>query len=383
MLFTIYFILVLLYLILIAWFNNGFNKVEKFKLQDLKPKTKFSVIIPFRNEAKNLLGLLKSIENLNYPISYFEIILVDDDSNDDSVIIIQKVLDIFRQKSRNTQTDIIKVIKNKRTSSSPKKDAITSAIKIAKYDWIITTDADCILPKYWLDSYDEFIQTKNAIAITGPVRFTGFSSFFTRFQILDTLSLQGITIGGFGIKKPLICNGANFVYSKKAFEQVSGFDGNTSITSGDDVFLLQKFLKEDSSKVHFLKSENAIVTTRVTDGFSEYLQQRLRWASKVSHYKSWFTKLMGLLVLLINMVTVSLIPLYLFDALSLKTIILLFVIKFSIDLLLIFKTARFYRQEHVLLSYVFASLIYPFITVYIAIISSFITYKWKGRAFKK
>ena len=383
MLVSICIIIILIYLILIGWLNNGFNKIKDFKLQDLKPKTKFSIVIPFRNEAENLTALLKSIDNLNYPNSHFEVILVDDESEDTSVEIINKVLDTFRQKSRNTRTDIITIINNNRTSDSPKKDAITSAIKIAKYNWIITTDADCTLPKYWLDSYDEFIQTNNTLAIAGPVKFTGLSSFFTRFQILDTLSLQGATIGSFGIKKPLMCNGANFAYSKKGFEQVNGFEDNNRIASGDDVFLLQKLSEKDISKIHFLKSENAIVTTRVTNGFTEYLQQRLRWASKTTNYKYWFPKFLGLIVLLTNLVIVSVIPLYILEILQGKTAVLLFLIKFSIDLLLIFKTARFYKQEPVLLSYVFASFIYPFITIYITAILPFLSFKWKGRTFKR
>ena len=383
MLVSICIIIILIYLILIGWLNNGFNKIKDFKLQDLKPKTKFSIVIPFRNEAENLTALLKSIDNLNYPNSHFEVILVDDESEDTSVEIINKVLDTFRQKSRNTRTDIITIINNNRTSDSPKKDAITSAIKIAKYNWIIATDADCTLPKYWLDSYDEFIQSHKASAIAGPVKFTGLSSFFTRFQILDTLSLQGATIGSFGIKKPLMCNGANFAYSKKGFEQVNGYEGNDNIASGDDVFLLQKLLEKDNSKVYFLKSENAIVTTRVTNGFTEYLQQRLRWASKTTSYKSLFPKFLGLIVLLTNLVMVSVIPLYILEILQGKTAVLLFLIKFSIDLLLIFKTARFYKQEPVLLSYVFASFIYPFITIYITAILPFLSFKWKGRTFKR
>ncbi|ARV10058.1 glycosyltransferase [Winogradskyella sp. PC-19] len=378
MLFSICFIIVFTYLVIIAWFNSGFNKVEDFKLQDLKPKTKFSVIIPFRNEAKNLPVLLKSIQGLNYPNSHFEIILVNDNSDDNSLEIINKFTSTLRQ----AQCDI-KIIDNKRTTNSPKKDAVTSAVKTAKTDWIVTTDADCVLPKYWLDSFDEFIQTNKAIAIAGPVKFTGLSSFFTRFQILDALSLQGVTIGSFGVNKPFMCNGANFVYSKKAFEQVNGFDDNATIASGDDVFLLQKFFKKDNSEVHFLKSKNAIVTTKVTRGFLEYLQQRLRWSSKTSQYKSWFPKFIGLIVLLTNLVLVSLIPLYVFEVLSGKTVVLIFLIKFSIDLLLIFKSARFYKQEPVLLSYVFASFIHPIVTTYILAILPFSTYKWKGRTFKK
>jgi cellulose synthase/poly-beta-1,6-N-acetylglucosamine synthase-like glycosyltransferase len=124
--------------------SNGFDKITAFNLSDKVPKTAFSIIIPFRNEQNHLDTLLKSLMNLNYPKSLFEVILVDDDSEDKSQEVIKKVL-----KPHTTSNFQIRIIKNVRMSKSPKKDAITTAISQAKYDWIITTDADCIVPKYW------------------------------------------------------------------------------------------------------------------------------------------------------------------------------------------------------------------------------------------
>ncbi|WP_179337159.1 glycosyltransferase [Winogradskyella ludwigii] len=369
------------YLVVIALLTYGFDKVKNFKLQDLQPKTKFSVVIPFRNEAENLPKLLASISNLNYPKAMFEVILIDDDSEDDSVSIIENFVNTSR-KNHDTLVDAIKIIKNSRTSNSPKKDAITSAIKISKFNWIVTTDADCLLPKYWLDTFDECIQTRQVNCIVAPVTYHGKTSFFNRFQTLDFLSLQGATIGGFGIKKPFMCNGGNFAYCKSDFYTVNGFDGNTTISSGDDVFLLEKLRHLDAKKVYYLKSKHAIVTTNPTETTKQLIQQRLRWASKTSNYKYWFAKLVGLIVLLGNLIFIGLIPAVLFTNLSLKIGIALFVIKFSIDFLLLFKTSRFFKQENLLLSYLLSSFIYPFFNVYIAFLSFFTSYEWKGRSVK-
>jgi hypothetical protein len=56
-----------------------------------------------------------------------------------------------------------------------------------------------------------------------------------------------------------MCNGANFAYTKSLFEDLSGFDGNNTM-SGDDV--LQKAIAKYPEKVHYLKSKNTIVTTQ-------------------------------------------------------------------------------------------------------------------------
>src|SRR5690606_27201900 len=119
------FIITLLYVLLIGSLIRGFNKVPFFKPTETTPKTTFTVIVPFRNEAENLPTLLKSIQDLKYPINLFEVILVDDESNDNSVKIIEKVLDTLRFR-RDTRTDI-SIINSERKTHAPKKDAITTA----------------------------------------------------------------------------------------------------------------------------------------------------------------------------------------------------------------------------------------------------------------
>ncbi|MDH3381695.1 MAG: glycosyltransferase, partial [Flavobacteriaceae bacterium] len=245
-----------MYLLLIAGFIYGFDKVKEFKLANLQSKTRFSVIIPFRNEANNLPKLLESIQSLKYSKYLFEVIFVNDFSEDDSVNIIKSNL------SNDPSNSIdFSIINNISKTNAPKKDAISKAINLAKYEWIITTDADCLLPEYWLDSFDECIQKSNPKCVAAPVTYQVETSFLNRFQILDMLSLQGATIGGFGIKKPFLCNGANFAYQKEAFIEVKGFDGNTSIASGDDIFLLEKMVNQYPGQVQFLKCEDVIVIT--------------------------------------------------------------------------------------------------------------------------
>ncbi|GGW54933.1 cellulose synthase/poly-beta-1,6-N-acetylglucosamine synthase-like glycosyltransferase [Winogradskyella epiphytica] len=371
------------YAILIGLFIYGFDKVEDFKVQAVSPKTKFSIIIPFRNEAENLPDLLDSIGQLNYPKDLFEVLLVDDESEDNSVSIIQDFIDTSHFKQNGNQFNTFSIIKNNRKTDSPKKDAISSAIRHSKFDWIITTDADCILPKNWLITFDAFIQKKDTNCIVAPVSYHGSSSFLDRFQTLDFLSLQGATMGGFGIKKPFMCNGANFAYRKALFISVHGFEGNNTIASGDDLFLLEKFIELDSNKVHYLKSEESIVTTRPASSFKHLIQQRLRWASKTSNYKDWFAKLVGVVVLFGNLVCLGLIPAVYFNLIGLKIALVVILIKVIVDFLLLYKSSHIFKQEKLLSSYLFSAILYPFFSVSIAFLSFFTSYQWKGRKFKK
>ena len=73
MIFVLYF-LIILYCIAIAFLIYGFTKVNTIDYIGLTPKTKFSIIVPFRDEAENLPILLASLSKLNYPMDLFEVI---------------------------------------------------------------------------------------------------------------------------------------------------------------------------------------------------------------------------------------------------------------------------------------------------------------------
>ena len=67
MIIIVFFLIVLVYVIFIAQLLYGFRKVTSFYNTNEKPKTTFSIIVPYRNEAKNLPDFLQSIADLNYP----------------------------------------------------------------------------------------------------------------------------------------------------------------------------------------------------------------------------------------------------------------------------------------------------------------------------
>ncbi|WP_374401551.1 glycosyltransferase [Flavobacterium sp.] len=360
-------IVFLIYILFIGQLIYGFNRMKRFSKKEFTPKTSFTIVVPFRNERENLPNLLHSISLLHYPKELVEIILVDDDSEE--VFSVQDL--VFS----------LKVIKNDRKSNSPKKDAIETAIQVTKNDWIITTDADCLIQKDWLTTFDQYIQENEVEMVASGVCYVPKSGFLSAFQNLDFLSLQGATIGSFGINQPFMCNGANFAYSKQFFKRLNGFQGNETIASGDDVFLLQKAVSVAPKKVGFLLAKESIVATKPVATWSELFQQRVRWASKSTGYSSVYGKLLALVVLGGNLAWIVSFLLWLVGLLD-QNIFMLFVsLKFLIDFILIYKTANFFESK---LQYVLASsLLYPFFSVAVAVYSLFGKYNWKGRNFRK
>lgn len=317
--------------------------------------------------------LLRSISKLDYPTALFEIILIDDFSNDNSVNLITK----WRMQNGLYHTT---VIENLLVTGSPKKDAITRAMPIVANEWILTTDADCILPPKILQSISSFIHQNEVEMVVGPIAYDGSPSLLHHFQRLDMLSLQGVTIGSFGINKPFMCNGANFAYSKSFFERLGGFDGNANVASGDDVFLLQKAIKKHPSKVGYNKSADAIVITKPIDSWLQLINQRTRWAAKTKVYDAVFGEDLAFAAFLGNVSIVVAIILASTNQLGINYLIGLGLIKLVPDFVLLIKTNSFLTRRFFFP--LLAAIIYPFFTVIVAIRILTGAYKWKGRTFK-
>jgi cellulose synthase/poly-beta-1,6-N-acetylglucosamine synthase-like glycosyltransferase len=199
---------------------------------------------------------------------------------------------------------------------------------------------------------------------------------------MDLMSLQGATIGSFGMNKGFMCNGANFAYKKSFFQELNGFKGNENIASGDDVFLLQKAVSKFSEKVHYLKSESTIVLTKPVKNWKTLFHQRVRWASKTTSYENDYAEVLAMGVFFGNL---SLVITLLFCGLQMISwyhLLALFLLKFLVDYILLLQTNRFLNKGKFLFP-IFSSLFYPFFSTTVALYSLFGQYEWKGRKFRK
>jgi glycosyltransferase involved in cell wall biosynthesis len=230
--------LLCLYLILINLYLYWFSKLKTFQTTSFQPATTFSVIIPARNEEKNIETCLRSVLQNNYPKNLYEIIVADDFSTDATPAIVQQL---------QTQFSNIKLVSLKNiiteNINSYKKRAIELSIEQSKSDWIITTDADCIIPLHWLSYFDAYIQKNERVFVAAPVMFNCDRSFLSIFQCLDFISLQGITAASVYAGAHSMSNGANLAYKKNAFYDVDGFRYADHIASGDDMLLMHKSIR--------------------------------------------------------------------------------------------------------------------------------------------
>ena len=360
-------LILFIYAALITQLAFGIAKMNKQNtIKSSSPKNTFSIIVPFRNEAENLPFLLESIEKLKYPKELFEVILVDDESDDS-----------WKLEDGRWKIEVL-VIPNHRKSNSPKKDAIETAIQHAKNKWIVTTDADCEVPEIWLQVFDAKIQDTKARMCVGAVGYKKETGFLHDFQNNDFLSLQGVTAGSFGIEKPFMCNGANFGYEKTFFHSLNGFEGNNNLASGDDVFLLQKALQLAPEKITYLGNLNIVFTKSCTN-WKALVHQRVRWASKTSAYNNWYPKILGFIVFLTNLsgLLLLLAPFYKIGIWQLT--IYFWILKFGIDFLFLKFSSSYFRLPFG--NFLSSFILYPFFTFIVVLKSVFGKFVWKERRF--
>ena len=363
------YILLIIYIVILIVFLWAIIKQPILKIEtNIKNFQKFSIIIPFKNEAKNLPALLQSLKQIDYPKTNFEIIFIDDESTDNGKEIIEKYFKILP----------IKLIENIRKSNSPKKDALETGIKQAEYNFIITTDADCIFPNKWLIAYNQLIQEKKPKMIIAPVTYIDKNDFLTRFQTIEFLSLQGFTKGSCELGFPFLSNGANLGFDKKTFFKLNAYEGNNNLASGDDTFLLEKFRKNFPEKIKFLNTPSAIVKTQAQKNLKSIKNQKIRWATKTKKNFLDTSFRFGLLIILINYTTILLwILIFQYKLFSVTFIIL----KTFIDIIFVLIINKFYQNKIKNLSLYLSAILYPFYIFWIVLWSLSGKFEWKDNKY--
>jgi cellulose synthase/poly-beta-1,6-N-acetylglucosamine synthase-like glycosyltransferase len=218
--------------------------------------------------------------------------------------------------------------------------------------------------------------------VVGAVVYKTKNNWFHHFQQLDLLSLQGTTIGSFGIGKPFMCNGANFAYTKKIFDELGGFGGINEQASGDDVFLLQKTVQKNPEKIAYLRNTDFIVKTRPENDLFQLFMQRVRWASKTTSYKNTYAKLLAVAVLLMNLCLVVGFIFWMTDRLNGQLLLGAFLVKYAVDYILLYKSNAYLRKRKFILPMA-SSIIYPIFSSLVGLYSLFGNFTWKDRLFSK
>lgn len=349
--------------------------------KDYSAQTSVDVLIPARNEATNIEACLHSIFQNDYPTDQFQVWVIDDHSEDQTAAIVKAL----QLKYSNLNLLQLKDFAPKRAAvTSGKKQALATAIAASKNKLIATTDADCTVPNQWLHYIVSYYQAENKPFIAAPVNFTTEQNLLERFQSLDFVGMMQITGAGIAQGWMHMSNGANLAYTRAVFEQVDGFQGIDHLASGDDMLLMQKIARQFPGSIGFLKNPKATVHTRAQATLKRFIQQRIRWASKSSHYPEWRVTmaLAGVFFFCWSILgSFLLIPLQV--SFFLPLFLSLFLIKAWIDFLFLKQATQFFQRPDLMKVFWRSQILHILYICMIGLLTNVRKkYQWKGREVK-
>lgn len=380
---TAYFIisitLSIFYIAIQTIYTEGWKTLPTWTIPpNFLPKTKISVLIPARNEADNIENCIDSILRQLYPLSLFEIIVIDDFSQDETAELVRHYI-----KNGHNNIQLIQLAHQISPDKiqSFKKKSIEIGVSQAKGELIVTTDADCITQPNWLRLIASLYQIKKPKFIAAPVNFYQEKNSFERFQSLDFIGMMGITGAGIHTKIMSMCNGANLAYPKAIFMEMKGFQDIDKHASGDDMMLMQKIAKVYPDKIEFLKNPDATTFTKTQETLTSFINQRVRWSTKSKGYeeKQMTLILFGVWLFSLNIFISLLLSLFV------GTFTLLlgsgqFLLKMIVDYRLLKTTSAYFNRSDLMQTFVKSSIYHLVYIVVVGFLGGIVKkYDWKGR----
>lgn len=363
----------LLYGVMILFFLKGFFHRGHCGKSASNNPSRFSVIIPARNEEKTISLLLQDLINQNFPKEGYEILLVDDHSTDDTFL----KASLFLEGHAN-----LNIISLENPFVHGKKSALAEGIRQAKFDRIVTTDGDCRIQPGWLASIAACFDKHQPVLLTGPVLFKEKKSFWHRLLALEQLSLMFITAGSCGLHRPVMCSGANMAFEKSFFLETID-PVKTRTPSGEDMFLLAAAKKKHRKRIAFNFSSEGTVTTEPPANFRAFFEQRKRWVSKSRHYRDPEILLSGAMVLLVSLLIPGLLAAAIASISFFISFLFLFSTKIVVDYLALHYTAREFGRKDLLRFYLPAQGLHSLYVLISSIPGLAGRFTWKGRRYKE
>jgi cellulose synthase/poly-beta-1,6-N-acetylglucosamine synthase-like glycosyltransferase len=240
----------------------------------------FSVVIAARNEERTLDQCLDHVFDQSLSSDRFEVIVVNDRSIDATAAVCEGY-------GRNHPNMSVITIAQTPRGIAPKKHAVTQGVRKARNGIVALTDADCIVPRQWLETISRYFSDDTGLVqgITAYAENTGMNRFFRGMQAIDFLSHGIVSAAAIGAGMPLNSNANNFAFRRTLFEEVGGYGGGSEkVISGDDDLLLQRIARDKKWRVRYMTDPAGAVVTAPTPSVAGVFEQRKRWGSKTVNY---------------------------------------------------------------------------------------------------
>ena len=360
---------VFLIIIIRGWTRTGTRKHGK------TDKPFVSIVIPVRDEVRNIPDLITCLENQEYGTGLFEVIFIDDHSSDGTA-------ERIREYAQSGLLEIkVFALDTTGTATAPKKAAISLGVAESSGPIVLLTDGDVTFGAHWIESMVEAFNDPLVRFVSGPVMMHS-TRCVEDIQAIEFSSLIGTGAAFISYNRPVLCNAANLAFRKAAFDEVNGYEGYSQIASGDDEFLMYKIDRRYPASVTFAGREEATVWIEPVSGLRDFIHQRRRWAGKWARHPNPGTKVLAVYIFLVHLSFLMLIIAGLLKLVPAFVVIVLWIVKTFLEFVFFKRIHRFFNKKLKLAPFIISSLIYSIYAVTFGILSNFGRYTWKGRYYK-
>jgi len=325
-----------------------------------------SIVVPAKNEENNIEECIRAIMKSNYPSDKFELIVVNDQSTDNT----KQKIDYLVTEFPNLKP--IHVPLNFKKEILGKPGALEIGIEKSENEIILFTDADCIVNKNWISSMARtFVHKKSDLVASFTL--VKYNKFFGKFQAVEWLMSHTMASGGIGFGFTLGCFGNNMAITKNMYNKLGGYK-KIPFSVTEDLALLQAVDKE-GGRLNYICAEESTVKTMPIDTVINYLKQRKRWAlgGRSLGWKAVFFVITSLLIWISAIVSLAVGNLFLAS--------MIIAIKVVSDLILILPSVLTVKEYRLIPYIIPSSIIFLLVELLLPILILDKKVEWKGNTF--
>lgn len=262
-----------------------------------------SILVPAYNEAVTIVDSLRALLTLQYP--YFEVILVNDGSKDETMQRLIDAYDLYEVPPavmRRLRTERVKAYYRSRTwtkllvvdkHNGGKADSLNVGLDAARFPYVLACDADTLIePDALLRLARPFLFDQKIAAVGGTIRVVNActveegrvtdarvdSRWISGIQTVEYL--RAFLFGRLGwnlLGGNLIISGAFGLFRRDYLTEILGYATSTVTEDFELIVRLQRHLREQNASAKVVFIPDPVAWTEVPTSVAVFGRQRERW----------------------------------------------------------------------------------------------------------
>ncbi len=245
-----------------------------------------TVIVCAHNECDNLAELLPLLDAQDYPV--FEVLVIDDRSGDDTQDMLRDLIPTLPH-CRSIRID------QNPAHTTPKKYALTIALKKAEYDVVLLTDADCRpAGPFWVAGMVSSLIRRDKSIVLGvsPYEYRpGWLNRLIRYETLFT-AVQYLSMAL--VQRPYMGVGRNLMYRKSVFFDNKGFYTHLNVVGGDDDLFMNEVANSRNTVISL--DPATFVLSKPKETWADWRTQKRRHMNVGKFYRPAHKRRLALLM---------------------------------------------------------------------------------------